>query len=68
MGKMFITVGVEETLSLSLYIYIYINTVQMLLCKKNFDPRSPESQLLKQFPVGLKRETEHSAKNLSVNG
>lgn len=40
----------------------------MLLCKKNFNPRSPESQLLKQFPVGLKRETEHSAKNLSVNG
>lgn len=48
MGRMLITVGIEET--------AYINTIQMLLHKKNFGLSSPESQLLKQFPVELKRE------------
>ena len=60
MGRMLIIVGIEET--------AYINTIQTLPHKKNIGLSSPESQLLKQFPAGLKRETEHSAKNLSVNG
>lgn len=58
MGRMLIIVGIKET--------TYINTIQMLLHMENFSLSCPDRQ--KPFPVGVKSETENSAKNLSVNG
>lgn len=39
----------------------------MFLYKENFGLGFPKSQLLKQFPVRIKRETANPASNLNFN-